>query len=445
MRSFTIKGTMITKSKAFDARLAHDLSSITINRNQPYRLKGSYSRKKDGALVSDIDYTAVVRFDRRLLDRIVQILERQQKFIFVQFGCGKYKEFRVPWVIDDGGECEYNPELGAIWLSGLAKLVPASVHSRVTELLAKPTVKNLIEASSIMFPFAEIKWDIDSIRRGYIASRGEKYDLISLMKTETAVLEFAYLYNGNVCGIDIGMDDKKYQKGLPDVMHKYYTGDYYSIFKSYQKRLKPSFLPEYKKIQNHIESLVAVKYQLEMLIALDGRTGCAQVAADSLRSNTAEWLRGLGVAAATNEDAILALTARINDAVAPLIPRYQEVLEPRHVRKIAFNLHRGEEGMRTCAFATSPSEFSTLSWLSVRIMMPVKVVVACYLKVSQKIRKSVKELISETITNNAFSIQEAGGELVLYDGDKVVNTYPESVLDELQAYIFVGVSGEISP
>lgn len=436
---------MITKSKQFDKQLAQDLVAITINRNQPYRLKGSYSRKKDGALVSDIDYTAVVRFNRGLLDRIVQILERQKKFVFVQFGCGKYKEFRVPWTIDDAGNCDYSEQVGEAWLNRLQKLLPDTIYSRVAELLVEPTVKDLIEVGSVIFPFAEIKWDIDSIRRGYIAARGEKYDLISLMKTETAVLEFAYLYDGNVCGIDIGMDDKQFQKGLPDVMHKYYTGDYYSIFKSYQKRLKPEMLGQYKEIQKRIEGLVAVRYEVEMMMALDGRLGDARLALESLRTSVHNRLLKLGITNVTDAEAMIALTALIEDEILPFIPMYQEVLQPQHVRKIAYNLHRGAAGMRSCSFLTSPVDFSTLSWLAVRTMLPVDKVEECYLEVSAKTGKTVRELISETIVDNAFSIRgdSGSGVLTLYDGENVVNEYPETVLDQLQSYVFIGVSGEI--
>jgi hypothetical protein len=253
------------------------------------------------------------------------------------------------------------------------------------------------------------------------------------MKTETAVLEFAYMYKGDVFGVDIGLDDKKYQKGLPDVMHKYYMSDWYSIFKSYGKRLRPEYLPEYKAIQEKIELYVAVRYQLEMLVTLDAAGVDAPKVTEALNKSSDKYLSQMGITTRDPHEAIAALTQLVQDEVLVMIPEFARVLEPQHVRKIGYNIWRGAEGRKQMdkdgpLFSTSPADFSVLSWLSIRASIPLDEIIDCYLQTSEKAGQTVREVIKETIVDNAFSIRSDGKKLALYDGEVLVREYPKSVM-----------------
>lgn len=457
---------MIIKSSEFDKQLAIDILEITINKSFPYRLKGSYSRKGTGAPVSDIDYTAKVYYNSGLLRRIVQILkniEKSKKFMFIQFWCGNYSEFNPPWIIDDEGSCKYSHPETTKWYKQLKGLIPDSTYTEVDILLNGPTssLKKLLDVQSLIFPWAEIQWRLPDIQRGYIDKRGIRYDLLQLMKSQPSVLEFVYTPRPDgyeICGIDIGLDDSKYPKGLPDVMHKYYSGDVYSIFKSYQKRLHPDALPLYKSVQKVIEPLVAVRYQLEMLKIVKNFRPQRPQFEHALEDDSNKYLANLQfvetIPDTEVQDVIAIVTSKIQEAVTPIIPMYSEVLKPEYIQRISMNLHRGEEAQTeiekdeflrrvqdnwTCPFfSTNISDFKILSWLSVRSLIPISKLVNCYIKVSSKLNKTVESLISETINQNLLSIKIVGDELELYEDRQLLYKYQVSDLEQLQSYIFIG-------
>lgn len=338
---------MLLKTRNFDQQLSKDIEYITINKNQPYRLKGSYSRKSYGDPISDIDYTGRVRYNNNLLYRLSQIIGGTDgPFTFIQFGCGIYDEFKVPWTIDSGGDCKYSQITALDWVIRLKNLVPDIVWNIVYIILSNPTISicQLIEITKMLNHWAEIKWNASDVKRGYIIVRDIRYDLINIMKSVPAVLEFAYTTpdGQHVCGIDIGLDDFNYQKGLPDVMYKYYTRDLYAIFKSYQKRLKPEAVDAYRDVQKKIEVLVVLRYQLEMIATLTemGKYGLVFIIVSSMSDNFNKF----DISPTDINLAIANITTRIESEVLGTVESFETILSREYIQQIKSNLQRGEEG-----------------------------------------------------------------------------------------------------
>lgn len=450
---------MIVKTKVFDQQLAQDIALITINKKQPYRLKGSYSRKPNGALVSDIDYTGFVRFNDGLLARIAQILSnlpRHKKFIFLRLGCGLRRALVPPWTIDASGDCSFSDNSTRMWYASIDGLVPVDVYEAVGTLLNNPkgiSVATLIEVQSILHPYTEVEWSQADIQQGWKVLDGDRYSLVELMKTNATVLEFAYVPSpGEVCGVDIGLDDRVYQKGLPDIMHKYYKGDWYSIFKSFQKRLRPDRADWYRSIQKQIEPLIALRYQLELAEALH-KANATELSGSALA--TSKMIANeAGVSWSSITTMRIEITKRVEAAVLPMLKKAGEVLRDDRIREMMYNIHRGSLGRVPASaearlareadghcplFAITATDTRILSWLAVRANILFEDMVRCYEQVAIKMQQSVQSLVRETVVDNDYRLLYRRNEVILSDGHKKISTHPVSEAPYLQAFVFVGI------
>jgi hypothetical protein len=343
---------MIRKCNSFDRQLKDDIDQVTIARQFPYRMKGSYTRKPEGAYVSDIDYSAFVKINKGLLKRIVQILDRIRKdsnFTFVQLGCGQFEEFIVPWSIDTEGGCSYDQTTTKTWYMLLEPFIPPNVFVVGKEKLLGPTIsiRTLIEVENLVKPFGEINWSEKDIKNGHKLVRGINYDLIEVMKTQSTVLEFIYCpWGTEIVSVDIGLDDRAYPKGIPQLMYKYYTDDFYEIFKSYQKRLQKEFADEYATILQSVELMVAVRCQVDMLLnivkmVLYSKAEINSIA-DDLYDNFVELNIPYGDVDLVEITDIL--SRRINATVQDKCQYFRDRLRPEFVEEMDVRHDRGAAG-----------------------------------------------------------------------------------------------------
>lgn len=343
---------MIRKCDSFDRQLKDDIDQVTIARHCPYRMKGSYTRKPKGSYVSDIDYSAFVKMNKGLLKRIVQILERIRKdgnFTFVQLGCGQFEEFIVPWSIDIEGGCSYDKTTTQAWYMLLEQLIPPNVFAVGKEKLLGSTIsiRTLIEVENLVKPFGEINWSEKDIKNGQKILRGKRYDLLEIMKTQSTVLEFIYCpWGTEIVSVDIGLDDRAYPKGIPQLMYKYYTDDFYEIFKSYQKRLQNEFAEEYAVILQSVELMVAVRCQVDMLLnivkmALYSKSEINSIA-DDLYDNFVELNIPYGDVDLVEITDIL--SRRINNTVEAKCQYFRDRLRPEFVKEMDIRHNHGTAG-----------------------------------------------------------------------------------------------------
>lgn len=448
---------MLIKTQEFDNKFMNDLRWITINKNNPLRLKGSYKLKEWGEPLSDIDVQANVYFNAKLIDIIYIIITRPQSpFTFIQFGVGRYNGFQLPWTIDDYGGCEYNPENVKIWYQKFStqNLVPEDVLSYIYEKLFsdRMMIRNLLDVENAILPYSEIKWSVNDIRRGFIIKDSVKYYLLDAMKTETPVLEFVYKYNNQFIAIDFGLVDKNYVKHFQDNMYKYYTQNWYKILKGFRWKVYPEIQRELLKDVGNVAKLLSINSELDLLNRVQQIPYYSDLS--ELITNVRNDLFSIGIDMNDLDfDQIESkLNSDINNLLENYVWDYMSVLQPQYKKDIMRQFARGaesqdiidqnilrdryESGVHCPFFPTDINDHNILYNLSIRMNIPTLECIECFSKVAIE-RKIKIEKVMNIIGNNDLSILLFTDHIVLRDGTITVGNYPLSDLNKLRTIVLL--------
>ena len=191
-------------SPEFKEAYDRSLGELKIGEVMP-KLKGSFSRKDDGEIISDIDNNSKMLFTPTVPNEIFTMLENLEtnpgsKFHFLYLGCGWYRGYQIPWTIDTNGGCDFDLQRADEWLENLnsRRMISPRLYEKIHSILNAETIriKDLIKIRGLVKDTAEIKWRKEWIRQGYVDHEepdGEivRYDLLDLMKKNNAILFIA--------------------------------------------------------------------------------------------------------------------------------------------------------------------------------------------------------------------------------------------------------------
>ena len=456
---------MIVKSPTFDQTFSEDIKEITINRKLPLLQKGSYKVKSFGAYISDIDLTARVQYNEKLLEVLSNLLNRIQtrstKFIFVRMSCGVYRPFQTPWTIDEKGGCNFNLEETKNWYNEFSKknLVPPVVLEKIRLNLFAPALrlKNLIAIESLLFPYAEIIWRQKDIERTYIDYRGERYHILDVMKTETPVLEYIYIYGNEIVGIDVGMVDRNWKTGPQQTMYRYYTEDWYKILKSYRWKLEEQYKPEYFETMTSVDLLISLKYQLTLYRNAQRYnilpTRLATIVKNDMRIELERFgIQPQGMTLLDLEDMVY---EKVNELLKDSVVYYTSYLSPGHLKDNINKLIRGiesqiptskdeikkrtESGIKCPFFAEDIDDFEKISSLAQRINMKTEILLECFENVSKTTGRTIRDIVNEMDRDNGLSITEVPKEgiVALKRNGEIIKVYPQRDIKKLIAYVLL--------
>lgn len=275
---------MIIKSPEFDNDIQRDVKSLYINSKYPFDIKGSYVVKENGDYVTDIDFTAKVKFTHKLWDIVFSRIHQQKKFTFLRVVCGvKYWYTHPPW---KKSADEFVNSLLSIsitdvqtWVYKMSSFLTSDVLSEITPIISKMRVSGitvcfLSTIEMILNNNAQIIWLEKDLLRGYIEDGAYRYDLIDVIVHEHPVLELVYQYKGDYCLIDIGMVDnyytwKKLSKYSTDVIGKFCVRDWYKIAKSLRWKLRPEYRHDYLETMKSVSLEAALYYYHDMIDRLE--------------------------------------------------------------------------------------------------------------------------------------------------------------------------------
>ena len=268
---------MIIKTPEFAKKFNRDLSWIVINKNRPLKFKGSYILKNYGDIITDIDIDCMVKFNNKLLNILVNIINKTQNpqnpFTFLQLNLGYYKEFRFPWIIDNRGGCQYNLDKTREWYENLKKnnLLPLEVINSLHKQLFedKLNLKILLGIEKQLYSYSKIIWNVNDILRGYKIFKGTSYFLLDELKNENFILEYLYKYNNNYVSVDFALRDKDIKiDSIKKVMNSFYTQDLYQILKKFKWKLKDNDRIEFVGTLKKFELLIALIYQVNIIFKI---------------------------------------------------------------------------------------------------------------------------------------------------------------------------------
>lgn len=270
---------MIIKSKELDEQLEKSLWQITPSKNFPLRIKGSYKFKPYGSYVTDIDYTADVKYNEKLLNiaipNILNRIQQNNNFIFMDFSCGVYKDFILPWKIFGTG-CEFDYDKTIEWYNNLKekKILKPETENFIEDRLFKDSlsIKDLIEIRSELEPYFDIKWSMNDLYNGYVIDKYDKttrYEFLDMIVKFLGVLKVLFVYydiqNNSIDYIPLDVRFMDYEVGMSDFEVEqlaplpHYTENWYKIFKLYKWYILPEYLDEY------IKKVLEIDYQNALL------------------------------------------------------------------------------------------------------------------------------------------------------------------------------------
>lgn len=457
---------MLIKTPEFDKQFRRDMSQLILNPRKDLIVKGSYSRKEMGSYISDIDITALVWFDKKLLESILKVLENIKQsgtFTFIQFGCGNYKEFIVPWRVDDIGNCKYNFERTKAWFYKLKQLIPLEVYNKIGKLLFGKGVslQNLTKVETILTPFSEINWTEQTIRDGYVEVRGIRYQLLDEMKLRTPVLEFVYNPRGNeVCSIDVGMVDKRYNTSSLQILYKYYKQDWYSILKVLRWKIKEQYSEEFTVMLKKIEFIVAVKYQVELLENIIKYQLYSERKIRDILTDVMKQVERLSENKLTNKslsEISNNISKQIQHIAKKYVPYFQARVKDEYALDVKVTYERGLSAEKKipldelktstliCPFFTTDLEdFKRITQISTRTLIDTNTLADCIAFVAKQYNKTVKDVLREDIPSNNLQLIDEGEEIVLMNENIDIERYPVQDLPHLQKLVLTLPSKNVS-
>lgn len=451
---------MLIKTPEFDSQLMRDIQIITINRNVPLILKGSYKRKPNGALLSDIDFTAKVNFSEKLLKEILPNIinktKRGRRFYFIHLTCGTYDELNVPWIIDDEG-CNFNLQLAHEWFENFRKLnlVPADIIDYIGKRLygKELTMRDLVDIEKMLHLYASIKWKENDIRKGEITHpvSGKVYKLLDLMRYKSiSVMKYMYFpKEDEFVSIDVGLVDRNYtEKGRSD-SPMYYEDDCYKILKSFKWKVENK--EKFAEVMQQVEILTALKYQVNGLNKIMKYKILPTSSTDRILSNLYTELEKQNIPYKGKNLIQIGLDIydRINDFLCNYVKYFLLKIKPsereKYVRfieraveaKVPVNkdllIQREKAGLK-CPFFQSDTEINPLFGVAMRTGMDPNRVLRCFSQASEEEKMSVDEVVRGVVGKNDMYLIDLGNELLLMDGSKERKFKPEDK-KILQEYI----------
>lgn len=455
---------VVFKTKKNTDKFFNDLRWITINKKRPLRLSGSFRTKEYGDVITDIDLTAFVRYNSKLLDIIRNILYKNRTtcspFTFLHMSIGSYVGYELPWSIDNKGGCDFELDKAKKWYEWFRyqNLVSQETLKYIKEKIFSPGViiRDLIDIENILKPYSRIVWTEKDIQRGFIIHDEIRYNLLELFKTKTPVLKYIYhVENEKYILVDVGLVDKRINTPIYGKMYRYYTKEWYKILKSLRWKLDQKYTPLFFEVIKGVELLIALKYQLDLLIYAE-RVGVLPIELmHNILSNTIKELKRVGFIVNTRDKYYLSqmIYDKVNMILKDKILDFLYLVSPETQNTFLSKLIRGTEsyiptsqedlrkrrqsGIKCPFFSTDIDEYEELVALSIRMDIFPRKLIDCFTIIAQQQNKRVKELMSEVIGKNNMHITEMNNRIILRKDNILQGTYELDYKPFLQAYILL--------
>lgn len=408
---------MIIKTEDFDKAFKKDILELTINRNFPIKIKGSYKLFStiDNIYLTDIDMECNVKYSQYFINTMIDKIQKSRSFIFVQLSLGMKKEFILPWKIDNDGGCDYDPETVKKWYSNFKNMniVPQKVYDYIENKLFSDTISIncLIDVENELSDYSKLIWTLDDIKKGYISKLDTKYFLLDIITIEYPVFEFIYKYKDDFCLIDLAAIDRKYEYEFEHNMYKYYIQDSYKIMKSFKWRIKKNYFEEYITIMKGINLLSAIynkiilfekvyKYKLLsekhfLNIKNDIIKHLQKVNIKDLNINTKEIIK--------NKIEIY-LKNYINYFKDKLTPKYIDVVSREYHRSLEAQVlttqyiinKRVKNNIKCPFFPMDIKEYKKIYKIINTLKLDLNSTIDCFIKISEETGKTIDELLEIT-------------------------------------------------
>jgi hypothetical protein len=261
---------MLIKTKEFVRKLNNRLYQFSFNRKLPLSLKGSFHYTN---FISDIDFTSYVYFNEKFIKILIRKIESLKDFKFMYLNAGFNTDFKPPWVIYPEWGCDFDLLKVREWLVDFKtkKLISYDSYDEIYKILTKKKLLmgDLIDVQEILVKYSKIRWFLPDIKKGSKTIGGHTYILLEELKGDhSPVINSVYIDGNDIVSVDIGLVDKRYIQHIWHRMYKYYTENWYKIFKGYKKFISKDYDAEYKQVLSTLEYDNALMAQASLLDSL---------------------------------------------------------------------------------------------------------------------------------------------------------------------------------
>jgi hypothetical protein len=440
---------MLVKTPEFDRQFRQDITQIYINRYSPYQLVGSYSIKPYGDIITDIDFNAYVYFTPKVFEIIANIAKRvnsQNKFFFIRLNSGTQVEYKVPWSFSNDGDCTFNYDNAVDWYNNLKKLLLKEEQNYIERRLLKEhiSIKDLIEIENFANSKGKISWYLEDLEKGTKTINGLQYSILDIIKKESGVLKYCYMYGNDFVSLDVRLYDKKY-KYQGNRYHDYYLYDCYKIMKSYRWKLDEKYLENYLKIMKAVSKIVSLK----SIIELYGRVLPANpVLANRIKDNIDRTLKEMGHKWSSN--IVESIDKKVDTYMCQYIQSYYNKLDRKTRLEYFLYGKRAEEASKPLSveeirsrksilcpfFNINAKDYHRMIKLAKRAMLDVDKLDKCFNQVCKEYGIQFKDLVDLFDINN-YAIESEGGDVVLKERDHIIQKIPRKKLSDLQTYVLI--------
>lgn len=449
---------MNIKTIEFDTKFKNDLQYLSLI-SKKLIFKGSYKILENNDIITDIDITALVFYNFKLLDIIVSLINLQPSpFRFIKMSCGLYNEYIVPWKIGTRGDCFFNLEQTRSWFSQFKNkdLIPPNYKQYIENKLKEPLIlRNLIDIENILHKYGQILWFSNDIGRGYIIHNNIQYNLLDIMKTETPVLEFIYHYKDcHYIPIDLGLVDNKYKSEDTQQIYRFYMDDWYKIMKIFRWKIISDEKKKYIDVMRTITPLISLKYQLtlaqniikyKLLPPLNFNLFMKCVHNEILRLNIPFENKNYDQ---IEEYIYELINNKLKDSVEyfllKLMPEYKNpyyLLQNRILdSKISVSekeiMERERLGIKCPFFSTDIDNYESIYTLSKRIDIDLNILINCFTTMALKYNKSL-DYILNIIGKNKLYLEVIDNKILLQNDTKLIGKYNILHKKQLQSLILL--------
>jgi hypothetical protein len=296
---------MLIKTPQFNKKFLTDLASIVVfskeyrdelKRSQDnlevgyknqiskkVKFVGSYTTKKYGDYLTDIDVVQLVYWDEKVVTRLSQIMQNldNSNFIFIRFYCGYIEEIAIPWVLDGNGSCRFTLSDLDNWVGVIKNYIPSTAYEKILKIYNQKSLsfKDIMDIESLVEPYLSLVWTKQDIINGYKIFGGKRYNLLDMLQKypRKKVIKYMYRYSlyepesktfrNEYCLVDVALKKKLFGlqvKTSDDIELKaYYERDTFKMIK-YMKK----YLPEQVRSIDHTQ---AVRSKISKYTPLAGR------------------------------------------------------------------------------------------------------------------------------------------------------------------------------
>jgi hypothetical protein len=272
-----------------------------------------------------------------------------------------------------------------------------------------------------------------------------------LIKSKNTVLEFIYKSHGKIINIDYALSsiDRKYKKlfkDRPDIMYNYYVKDWYKIMKSIRWKIDEECKTDYKTIMKDVESLISLKYQLELYEKLDNPRDMRENIKKQLISNK------IVHEGKYTSDIVSDIYAIINQKLKNSVLYYIKCIPESKRKEYLFRYYRGkyskpvewDELSRRYAnnpgncpfFIMSSSMFKKIIDLSVKTELNVDLLYKCFTSVSVQFSVPLEDIVSK-FSNTEYSIKSNDENCILYKNSKRIGLFSKDFKKRIQRFVIL--------